>query len=88
MVEPITTCASGEIPFTAATVRVVRLFAAAMDQRVSPGLNRVGHRGLGRGGQEGEEGDREQADAKGVKTHRPRGFAHRRGASFPRGIAM
>ncbi len=37
MVEPITTCASGEIPFTAATVRVVRLFAAAMDHRVSPG---------------------------------------------------
>ena len=37
MVEPITTCASDEIPLTAATVRVVRLLAAAMDHRVSPG---------------------------------------------------
>ena len=37
MVEPSTTFASGESPFAAARALVVRLLAAAMDQRVSPG---------------------------------------------------
>ena len=41
-VEPRTTCASSESPLKAATVRVVRLFAAAMDHSVSPGCTVCG----------------------------------------------
>ena len=37
MLVPATTCASSERPFAAASARVVKLLAAAIDQRVSPG---------------------------------------------------
>src|ERR687887_583533 len=36
-VEPSTTCAFSDRPLNAATVRVVRLFDAAIDHNVSPG---------------------------------------------------
>ena len=37
IVEPMTTLEAGESPFAAASVRVVRLLAAAIDHSVSPG---------------------------------------------------
>ena len=39
---PSTTCASSESPLKTATVRVVRLFAAEIDQSVSPGATTWG----------------------------------------------
>src|ERR687897_1675741 len=42
IVEPSTTWASSERPLYAATVRVVRLLAAAIDHRVSPGVTTCG----------------------------------------------
>jgi hypothetical protein len=42
IVEPSTTWLSSERPLKAATVRVVRLLAAAIDQRVSPGCTTWG----------------------------------------------
>src|SRR3954447_12499138 len=42
MVAPSTTCASSDSPLKAATVRVVRLLAAAIDHSVSPGCTVCG----------------------------------------------
>src|SRR4051794_40923402 len=42
IVEPSTTCELSESPLKAATVRVVRLLAAAIDQSVSPGCTTCG----------------------------------------------
>ena len=42
IVEPSTTCAFSDRPLKAATVRVVRLFAAAIDHSVSPGCTVCG----------------------------------------------
>src|SRR3954454_15819608 len=42
IVEPSTSCELSESPLKAATVRVVRLLAAAIDQSVSPGCTTCG----------------------------------------------
>ena len=42
MVLPRTTCASGDSPFAAASARVVKPLAAAIDQRVSRGMTVCG----------------------------------------------
>ena len=42
IVEPSTTWGSSDRPLKAATVRVVRLFAAAIDHSVSPGCTTCG----------------------------------------------